>query len=720
MISPKIRAVLVKELRDLLRDRRTIFAAVVVPLLLWPVMMLGMSEVAQMAQARLEREVYDVAIPPGTTEFFAMLSKLPGAEEDSREAESGEPAAEEPKAGVPPLMKKKTSSPALNFKSMADADAEKALAAGAIRAWVNLPPDIEQLIKAQQPAKVEVQYDKAEERSRQAAGRIEKLFERYKRHKVDENLKSRNLRREFLEPFAVTLHNVALAEKVGGSLLGAVLPLLFIVMIITGSIYPAIDMTAGEKERSTLETLVGMPVRPIEIISGKFLAVATLALGNAALNVASFAVTLLLLPGLKAANFQLPWSALPLTLLLLIPLALLFAGLLLAVASLAANQKEAQVYCLPIYLLPMLGMMVVTMPGIELEGPLLLAPVLNTALLIKELFLGHGTAQQVAFVFFSTCLYAVGTVALAARVFAREEVLFSAQGSLRLFLKRRFFKPALHPKPGDALLVLALLFPINFYCQLALAKALLDPAAGLRPAQFSVLVLVPQYLLFLGLPLAAAWYLKLDFARTFLWRKPALSGLLGAACLGCGSWLIAQQLVSWQSHFWEYTPGDMGALDKALVPLLASARGKVLMVFLIGLTPALCEEHLFRGFLLQGLRSSRKWLALLSVGLIFGAYHFPLFKQPVVMLLGVTLAYVAWQTSSIWPGVLFHFLHNSLSLLAPAALSLELETPAAGKPLPGVPLKFLVPAVVLFLAGLWLVRRARAKVVNVPSHASGI
>lgn len=711
-MSPKIRAVLVKELRDLLRDRRTIVAAVVVPLLLWPVMMLGMSEVAQIAQARLKREVYDVAIPPGMADFFNRLSKLPVPDEDLDEAEDKEAAAApapEAQDGVPQQAKRKTPAPALNFKPMADEDAEKALVASQIRAWVKIPPDIERLIAAQRPVKIDVQYDKAEDRSRQAATRIEKLFARYRQHVVDEHLKSLNLKREFLEPFAVALHNVAQAEKLGGSVLGAVLPLLFIMMIITGSIYPAIDMTAGEKERSTLETLVGMPVRPIEIISGKFLAVATLALGNAALNVASFAVTFLLLPGLKTANFQLPWSALPLTLLLLIPLALLFAGMLLAVASLAANQKEAQVYCLPIYLLPMLGMMVVTMPGIELEGPLLLAPVINTALLIKELFLGHGTAQQVAFVFFSTCFYAAGTVALAARVFAREEVLFSAQGSLRLFLKRRFFRASPYPKPGDALLVLALLFPINFYCQLALAKALLDPVAGLRPAQFSVLVLVPQYLLFLGLPLAAAWYLKLDLRRTFLWRKPELTGVLGAACLGCGSWLIAQQLVSWQSIFWEYTPGDMGALEKALVPLLETTPGKALMVFLIGLTPALCEEHLFRGFLLQGLRSSRKWVAVAGVGIIFGAYHFPLFKQPVVVLLGVTLAYVAWQTRSIWPGVLFHFLHNSLSLLAPPALGLELEKVAPSKPLPGVPLKFLLPAALLFAIGIWLVRRVRTE-----------
>lgn len=707
-MSPKVRAVVVKELRDALRDRRTIFAAVVVPLLMWPVMLLGMAEVAQMAQARLEREAYAVAIPPGMRAFFEGLRGLPAKDGDASEAgeERGGDTPLPPPAAVPAMADgKKPPAPTLNFREMPPAEAEEALRSGDVRAVLSLPQDIEQRVAARQAVKIEVQYDQAEHRSRDASERVRNLFERYKRHVVSSNLKAQNLKREFLEPFAVSLRNVAQAAKVGGSVFGSFLPLLFILMIITGSIYPAIDMTAGEKERSTLETLVGMPVHPIEIISGKFLAVAALALGNAALNVASFAATFLLLPGPQMARFQFPWAALPLTLLLLVPLALLFAGLLLAVCSFAANQKEAQIYCLPVYLIPVLGMMVVTMPGIELEGPLLLAPVVNTALLIKELFLYHGTAQQVAFVFCSTCLYAAGTVAVAARVFAREEVLFSAQGGLRLFLNRRFLKAAAQPKPGDSLLVVALLFPLNFYFQLWLTKALLDPAAGLRPMQFTLLVVLPQYLLFLGLPLAAAWYLKLERRETFLWRAPPSGALLGGTCLGMSSWLIAQQLVSWQSYVWPYTPAEMEALEKALAPLSASVPGVLLLLFLIGVTPAVCEEHLFRGFLLQGLRGWRKWPALVSVGMIFGAYHFPFFKQPVVMLLGIALAWTAWRTRSLWPAVVFHFCHNSLSILGSALPGLSGEAVVAGQPLPGVPPRYLLPAAALFATGLWLVRR---------------
>ncbi|MCY3024661.1 MAG: ABC transporter permease subunit [Planctomycetota bacterium] len=699
-MAPKVRAVYAKELRDCLRDRRTLFASVVVPLLLYPVMMLGMFEVVQIARTRLQHEVYEVAIPPGTSAFFEKLSKLP---EDAGEKGETVPGKRETD------QKLKAPAPSLAFKEMEAQDAEKALEAGNVRAVVMVPPDIEQRVAAQADVKVDMQFDRAEQRSRDAESRLEVLFGRYRNQVVRSHLEAQKLKREFLHPFTLVMRNVAHPSKLGGSMLGLFLPFLFIMMIITGAIYPAIDMTAGEKERSTLETLVSMPVRPIEVIAGKFLAVATMALGNATLNVASFAATFFLLPAPQMAQFQFPWAALPLTLLLLLPLALFFAGMLLAVSSFASNQKEAQVYCLPVYLVPLLGMMVVMTPGIELEGPLVLVPVVNAALLIKELFLYHGTTQQIVFVFVSTCFYAAGTVALAARVFAREEVLFSAQNSLRLFLSRRFFRPSAEPKAGDGLLVLALVFPLNFYLQLWLTKVLLDPVAGLTPAQFAMLVLLPEYLLFMALPLAVAWYLKLDWRKTFLWRMPRFGGLLGGLCLGCSSWLIAMQLVSWQSYVWKYTPGDMGVLEKAVAPLFQSAPGITLLIFLMGITPGVCEEHLFRGFLQQGLRRSGKWTTVLAVGLIFGAYHFPLFRQPITALMGVALAYAAWETRSIWPSVLFHACHNSLATVGPTMLGLRDAPPEAGQPLPGVALKYLLPAVALFAAGLWLVRQARAE-----------
>ncbi|HYG76038.1 MAG TPA: ABC transporter permease subunit/CPBP intramembrane protease [Planctomycetota bacterium] len=708
MLSPKVRAVFIKELRDSLRDRRTIFASVVIPVLLYPIMLLLSAEVSQIAKAKLEREVHVVAVPKGTLEFFVSLNALPKDEDEKKP--DVKPDAEAMKAAMPasPLAPKSDAmpQPTLIFKEYTEADADTALGAGEIRASVLLAADFKELIGSEKQAKLEVRYDQAEQRSRDAAERVRNLLERYERSIVKDRLARNNLDLATLHPLKVTTTNVAKAAKVGGSVLGSFLPLLFIMMLITGAIHPAIDMTAGEKERSTLETLISTPVRPIEIITGKFLAVATMALGNAALNVFSFALTISMMPLPKSANFSFPWEALPLTLLLLIPLALFFSGLLLAVSSLAANQKEAQIYCLPIYLVPVIGMMVVSMPGIELEGPLLLAPVANVALLIKELFLSHGTAQQITFVFFSTCLYAAGSVAFAGRVFAREEVLFSEQASLRLFLSRKFFKAGGIPKAGDALLVAALLFPLNFYFQLGLQKVLMS-ADGFNASNFSLMVLLPLWCLFMALPIAVAWYLKLDLKKTFLWNAPTARAVLGAVCLGMGSWLVAQQLLAFQTHFWQFSAGEMEALERPMRELSNSYSGCALLIFLIGVTPGICEEHFFRGFLQQGLLKSGKWAALIAVGVIFGAYHFPLFRQPIVMLMGVVLAWVAYETRSMWPGVIYHTLHNSLGMTGPGLLKWKPEVTPPGEPMANVPLQYLIPALLLFGLGLLLVRGAR-------------
>ena len=737
-MNVKVRAIFAKELVDMLRDRRTLFATAIIPIFIYPLLTLGMAEVTQMAKAKLDRDEFPVAVLPGTQQTAEHLLKiaretpepLKGIPPPEKPAEPKPEKKAAPKKGQPDTDQK-TPAPSdedddesdvvpldsfqktqFTFREMTLDEARKALSDGRIRALLILPPAFEKDIAEQAEPTAAIEYDQAERVSQSTFSRLRTMLERYESAMLKERLKEKALPSKFLHPFKLDAKNTAGAEKVGGSLFGAMLPLLFIIMLMTGALHPAIDMTAGEKERSTLETLVGAPVRPIEIIAGKFLAVATLSLANAALNVCSFAVSFALLPLPANLGFQFPWAALPLTLTLLIPLALFFSALLLMVASFAANTKEAQVFCMPIFLVPTVGMAIAMTPGIELQGPLLLMPVINIALLIKELFLFHGTAQQFAFVFFSTCLYAAGMVALAARVFAREEVLFSAQGSLRLFLSRRFFKEMPTPRPGDVLLAAGILFPLNFYVSLTLQKLLV--ADALKPIEWPVLaalLIVPQYGLFLGGALLVSTYLKANLKSTFQWNRPCGRALTGAALMGVASWLIAIQFLAWQSRFWPVNTSDMG-VEHAFKQLAKTVAGQFFLIFLVALTPAICEEHFFRGFFQQGLGRKNKWATIMLVGAVFGFFHFPVFRMPITSLLGMVMAYSAWQTRSIWPGVLMHFLHNGLSLLGPGLLRLSEEKPVAGEPLKDLPLQYFLPALALFAVGFFFVSRSGAHVEN--------
>lgn len=724
---PLVRAVFAKELKDLLRDRRTIFVSIFLPVILYPVVLLLFNEAFLFSMAKRGEAKLTVAVAPesqvafvrsladGTHPLFVEQKKM---EEDAAKAEEASLTEEQKRARATAQEQEKqqmASNPLalLRFDEapleiVYEPEAKAALEERRIHALLILPPDFQAQMDAsisrlglgEPPPQIKVEFDAAEQESRDAAMRVNALLSRYKGRLVDRVLAQRGLGRRVLDPFRVAEpENIATAEKVGGSRFGSLVPLIFIIMIISGAIYPAIDLTAGEKERSTLETLMAMPVRPIEIITGKFLTVAALATTNALLNVLSFTCTFAVLGMGKTTALAFPWSAVPATIALLLPLTLLFAGLLLAVSSFAANFKEAQVYCLPVYLVPMLALLFVALPGLEPEGPLLVAPVINTALLIKELFLGHeGLEKAFVFVFLSTILYAVVAVAFAARVFAREEVLFGAQGGLRLFLNRRHFKPLPTPRPGDGLLVVALLFPVNFYLQAVLLLPLLNRGEEASPLNAALLIALPQLLLFLGAPIAASWYLRANLRETFQWRMPPVRGWLAAALLGGSSWIIGAQLRLWQAHYvWPQADSMGDSLD-----FLQQSLGAEWLIVLVAVLPALCEEHLFRGMLFSSLKSERgKSRAIALSAALFAAFHVPLFNQPVVFVMGLMLGYLAWQTRSIWPGVVVHLCNNALGVALGHYLIADGQNE---KEMVLVNPMLLLPALAAFTAGLWLLR----------------
>lgn len=303
----------------------------------------------------------------------------------------------------------------------------------------------------------------------------------------------------------------------------------------------------------------------------------------------------------------------------------------------------------------------------------------------------------------STSLYAAGMVGLAARAFAREEVLFSAQGSLRMFLSRRFYRPAPVPRTGDALLAAALLFPLYYYFSLYLQKFISGGEKHLDWKTLAVLIAVPLYTLFLALPMGLAQYLKVALPTTFLWRRPPVRSVIGVLLMGASSWILAMQLLALQSRVWPMAGGP-DPFEHVVKQLNEQSGGTAILLFLIAFTPALCEEHFFRGFLQQGLGRKHKWFALISVGLIFGFFHVSVYRAPILSFFGIILAYVAWKSRSIWPGMILHFMHNALTLKGPEWARLPFEEPVHGGEVPFIPPAYFVPAIVLFVVGLLLVK----------------
>lgn len=226
----------------------------------------------------------------------------------------------------------------------------------------------------------------------------------------------------------------------GGNLIGGLIPYIIIILCFTGAMYPAIDLTAGEKERGTMETLLCSPVHRVNIVLGKFLMVMTASIATMCLTLLSTGVSFALggsfftggaktVAAGQAAAGMMP-SIDPLGIFgvfaMIAPVAMLFAALLLTISLYAKSYKEAQSYVSPLIIVVIMPAMMGMLPGIELTAKTALIPILNLSLVCKEMLSGVWHWHYIALIFGSTCVYAAAALALCVRMFNREDVMFRA------------------------------------------------------------------------------------------------------------------------------------------------------------------------------------------------------------------------------------------------------------------------------------------------------
>ncbi len=393
-----------KELLDTLRDRRTLISMIVVPLLLFPVLTIGFGTLAAKLIQKARQEASTIMI------FGA--EHAPTLAATIRKQESFEVVA-----------------PAEDYVARIN---DKKL-----RVAVEFPPQFEEALQtnvgspdSRKRPTVKLYHYTGEMRSQFALRDLQRILRAYRDQLVEARLAGRGLSPDVLEPFESQEENVASPEKVGGNVLGGMLPYFIIILCLTGAMYPAIDLSAGEKERGTIETILASPVGRTELVLGKFLMVLTASLTTAALSLGSFAVTLS-----AAAEFtqRMSRAGLPFVIsakgvamvfLMVLPLAVLFSAALLALALLARSYKEAQSYLQPLMIVAILPAIAAMLPGVELNAKLALIPILNVSLVSKEILTGNYPWELIGLIFASTCVYAAAALFVAVRQFQRESVLF--------------------------------------------------------------------------------------------------------------------------------------------------------------------------------------------------------------------------------------------------------------------------------------------------------
>ena len=247
-----------KELIDSLRDRRTVVSMIVVPLLVMPLITIGMGVLSLTLVGLAMRETPKVMILGGQDSPH-VLQEL-NALKDIR---------------IVPM----------------NPDYAGEITEKQIRAAVEIPPGFEAKVAAGEPATVEIYMYEGELKSGFGADRLQKFFREYRDRTVREHLEARQLPESLAIPFDIEEKNVAPPEKVGGAILGGVVPYFVILLCLTGAMYPAMDLTAGEKERGTMETILCSPVSRTHLVLGKFLMVLTASIATAILAIASMAVS---------------------------------------------------------------------------------------------------------------------------------------------------------------------------------------------------------------------------------------------------------------------------------------------------------------------------------------------------------------------------------------------------------------------------------------------
>lgn len=241
---------------------------------------------------------------------------------------------------------------------------------------------------------------------------------------------SENQQQGLLEPVSLERKNVADERENWGEKIGGMLPYMIFILCLQGAMAPAADLGAGEKERGTLETLLISPMERYKLVMGKFLTIGLAGVTSALITVASLALWgLVLSQGLaiaKVAEFMamIGWIDFVLIFLMLIPVVAIFAAVLLSLSIYARSFKEAQSYMGSLIIFVLLPVIIALTPGVKLEGHWVWVPLTNVALAMKELVKGTMDYFALIGIFTSTAVIAVALIAFCIHWFNKEKVLF--------------------------------------------------------------------------------------------------------------------------------------------------------------------------------------------------------------------------------------------------------------------------------------------------------
>jgi len=661
-----IKLIFHREVRDQLRDRRTMFTICVLPILLYPLMGMVMLQVAQ-----FHREQH-VSLGIFGYENWPASQPLVADEDQSQIHWKQLTITEEISQTLNQLrisenQKGSEAAGTLSNNFVVDAKlAEKLLKNVQSDAIIWIPKGYDGTFTSTQ---LVVLSNQRWERSQLAVRLLAEKLDKWHQTSVRDRLAATTLGVSVLDGPGIKHVDVSVPESKRALIWTKILPFVMLVWALTGAFYPAIDLCAGEKERGTLETLLCSPVRRKEIVWGKLLTVMCFSVCTAMLNLFSMhfttAIVMTQFSSMGATEMVQSLGPLPIhsmgwLLLLVIPISAMFSALALAVASLARSTKEGQYYLMPLLLIGMPLVMLPMIPGVTLTPGTSVVPVTGAVLMSRAMMDGEYTLALLHFptVATITVLCCLLSVRWAVRQFESESVMFrdSERSSVSQWIRNVWRHRDETPSVNESIFCGLIILICLFFGRLSLGGMALEWDSIVKST------VVIQIGVILGPALIMAAILTRSIPKSFRLTRPRVMDVavtvMMAFCLH-PTYVVVATAISNEYKLGEQTTSMLQQFDSII------GNTSIWYVLLVlALLPAVCEELVFRGFLFAGLMRNRGHVrAIILTAVLFGLSHGVLQQTITASIMGLILGWLAYKTGGVACTIVFHFVHNSISML---------------------------------------------------------
>ncbi len=354
-------SIFLKELIDVLRDRRTLMFMVVIPVLITPLLVVGSIKFQEYQNKKSDEKILKIALINETDDVIikGFLSEQKGVEiiED------------------------------ISLDSL-----ESGIKTDSIQGGMYIEKEFLSKISSNNTGVINIYYKSSDLMSR-SKKRMKDALENYKKTVVTDRLTNLNIDEKLLEPLDIVDVDMSTAKETIGKAVGGFIPYILVMFIFLGAMYPAIDLGAGEKERGSLETLLSSPATKFEITMGKLLVVSLTGLVSGLVSVLGISSSLFFIDNIpeqiQSTIMELinPFMIFS-VIILMIPIAIFFASMLLSISFYARSFKEAQSLMAPLNMVIIVPLFLSLGPGMEIDHATALMPLINVGLLTKEILAG--------------------------------------------------------------------------------------------------------------------------------------------------------------------------------------------------------------------------------------------------------------------------------------------------------------------------------------------